>query len=276
MVGAVIGDIVGSRFEARRNNIKIKDFELFSDRCRFTDDTVMTLAIAKAMIDTDGEISGCSNGVYLHKLAYNAVNCMQDMGRKYPKAGYGKQFKNWITSANPKPYNSYGNGAAMRVSGIFNPNEDNLELLLHKARVVTNITHNHPESIKAVESIIVSIYYANKGEEKGEIKKRLSSVYNLDFSLSDIRERYSFDSSCQGSVPQALEAFFESNSFEDSIRNAISIGGDSDTIAAITGSISEWYYGIPQDLYSEALHYLDKNLAKLVNTCINLGYTKIV
>ncbi|MGI6608461.1 MAG: ADP-ribosylglycohydrolase family protein [Erysipelotrichaceae bacterium] len=245
MLGAIIGDIVGSRFE--RNNKKTKDFELFTDRCHFTDDTVMTIAIAEAVLKSDSKTDD---------LGKNAVLSMQKYGRRYPYAGYGGSFIRWIHSSNPQPYNSWGNGSAMRVSACGFA-ADSLKEALEMAKKVTEVTHNHPEGIKGAEAVSAAIYLARAGKNILEIKDYINShYYKIDFKLDDIREEYSFDVSCQGSVPQALAAFFESVDFEDAIRNAISIGGDSDTIGAITGSIAEAYYGIPAEIRKTALKYL--------------------
>ena len=254
MLGAIIGDIAGSRFE--RRNIKTKDFELFTDHCRPTDDSVMSLAVAKAILESKSDYSD---------LTLNAVKCMQELGQKYPYAGYGGKFKQWIYSESPLPYNSWGNGAAMRVSacGFAAGSLDEAKFL---SKSVTEVTHNHPEGIKAAEAVAVSIYMAKTGHSLLEIRDHINkNYYKTSFRLDDIRPTYTFDVSCQGSVPQAFEAFFESAGFEDTIRNAISIGGDSDTIAAIAGGIAEAYYGIPADIRDHALTFLDTDLLAILN-----------
>lgn len=249
MLGAIIGDIVGSRFEWY--NRKSKEFELFTADCRFTDDTVMTLAIGKALLES---------AVDYEDLKDKAIFWMQKFGRKYPSACYGGSFRQWLYTLNPKPYNSWGNGSAMRVSGC-GLVAASLEETVRLARRVTEVTHNHPEGIKGAEATAVAIYLAKTGSSIAEIKDYINRhYYNIDFTLADIRETYRFDVSCQGSVPQALEAFFESVSFEDAIRNAISIGGDSDTIGAITGSIAQAYYGIPADIREKAVLFLTAEL----------------
>ena len=237
MLGAVLGDIAGSRFEW--DNIKTKEFELFTNKCSITDDSVMTFAIAQAILECGGDYSD---------LGSKAVECMQFYGRTFPNAGYGGSFINWLYEENPLPYNSWGNGAAMRVSpcGFAAKSLDEAIMLSKK---VTEVTHNHPEGIKGAEATAVAIYLAKTGSSKEEIKSYIKKhYYNIDFTLDEIREEYSFDVSCQGSVPQALEAFFEAKSYEDAIRNAISIGGDSDTLAAIAGGIAEAYFGIPDSI----------------------------
>lgn len=239
MLGAIIGDIAGSRFEW--NNIRSKDFELLTaiGRCRPTDDSIMSLAIAKAILNCNGDYT-C--------LDKQAVSCMQELGRKYPHAGYGRKFHRWIYADDPHPYNSFGNGAAMRVSPAGFA-ASSLEDAISLARAVTQVTHNHPEGMKAAEAVSAAIYMARNGKSMLEIRDFIESkYYKINFTLDSIRPSYSFDVTCQGSVPQAFEAFFESTDYEDAIRNAISIGGDSDTIAAITGSMAEAYYGIPNDL----------------------------
>ena len=253
MLGAIIGDIVGSRFEW--NNNKTKDFDFLTYRCRPTDDSIMSLAIAKAILMSKSN----------DELGQNAINYMQELGNKYPDAGYGGSFAFWLTENNPKPYNSWGNGAAMRVSacGFAATSLDEAKML---SKLVTEVTHNHPEGIKGAEATAVAIYMAKSGSSLLDIQDYINeNYYKIDFKLDDIRAEYTFDVSCQGSVPQALEAFFESVSFEDAIRNAISIGGDSDTIAAITGGIAEAYYGIPVDIRKHALTFLDATQLSILN-----------
>ena len=256
MLGALIGDIAGSRFEW--HNIKTKDFELLTalGRCRPTDDSIMSLAIAKAILNCKGDYTN---------LDRQAVSCMQELGRRYPHAGYGGKFYKWINADAPHPYNSLGNGAAMRVSpcgfAAFS-----LDEAISLARAVTKVTHNHPEGMKAAEATSAAIFLARSGKSMLEIRDYIeANYYKIDFTLDSIRPTYSFDVTCQGSVPQAFEAFFESTGFEDAIRNAISIGGDSDTIAAIAGGIAEAYYGIPANLRMHALTFLDKTQLDILN-----------
>lgn len=259
MLGAIIGDIVGSRFEW--NNHKSKEFELFTDQCQFTDDSAMTLAVACALLDSKSDYSD---------LSQKAVGYMQKIGQLYYDRGYGSGFKAWIMSENPQPYNSWGNGSAMRVSACGFIGKD-LKEVKKLSKAVTEVTHNHPEGLKGAEATAVCIYLARTGKKIPEIKKYVQEhYYPMDFTLDEIRPEYKFHVSCQKSVPQALEAFFESNSFEDGIRNAVSIGGDSDTIAAITGGIAEAYYGIPKDIQDKAYTYLDGNFKKV----LDLAYKK--
>lgn len=249
MLGAIIGDIVGSKFEW--NNIKTKKFEFFNYKCEFTDDSIMTLAIAKAILNCKEDYSD---------LSEVTIKYMQEVGRPYPYCGYGGYFSQWLMSDDPKPYNSLGNGAAMRVSAVgFVANS--IEEAIDLSRKVTEITHNHPEGIKGAEATAVAVYMARTGSSIRKIRKYINKhYYSMDFKLDDIRDSYKYNETCQGTVPQAIEAFLESKNFEDAIRNAISIGGDSDTLAAITGGIAEAYYGIPTDIREKALTFLDERL----------------
>ena len=235
MFGAIIGDIAGSNYET--DNIKTKKFKFMEKKkSTYTDDTVMTLAVGKSLVECHGNYSN---------LKEILINNMVTIGRKHSQCGFGGEFFKWIIKDEHEPYNSYGNGAAMRVSacGIVGKDIEEVKML---AKSVTEVSHNHPEALKAAEAISLAIYYAKIGKSKEDIKNMINeNYYKIDFKLDEIRESYSFDISCQGCVPQALEAFFESKSYEDAIRNAISLGGDSDTIAAITGSIAGVYYGIP-------------------------------
>ena len=261
MLGAIIGDIVGSRFEF--NNHRSKEFDLFAEGCFATDDSIMTLAVAKAIIEAM-KVEKSSNRGYDHdfhaRLADLTVKYMQEIGRQYPNCGFGGMFYKWIFSNDPKPYNSFGNGAAMRVSpvGFVAQSERDVKQL---AQTVTAVTHNHDEGIKGATATAMAIYLARNGALKSEIRERITrDYYPLDFKIDEIRATYHFNETCQETVPQAIECFLESASFEDSIRIAISLGGDSDTIAAITGAIAEAHYGVPEDIKREALTYLDESL----------------
>ena len=232
MIGAIIGDIVGSRYEF--DNIKTKKFPLFSEMDMFTDDTVMTIAVAEALMQSK------SHGPLFQDLVREQLRIY---GRKYPHAGYGRRFQSWLEEDDDSPYNSLGNGSAMRVSpcGViaYSLNE---ALLLAKESAI--VTHDHPEGIKGAQAVAAAIYLARIGLDKADIRDYIvQNFYELDFTLDEIRPIYSFNETCPGSVPQAIEAFLESVDFEDAIRNAISIGGDSDTIACIAGSIAWSYYG---------------------------------
>lgn len=255
MLGAIVGDIVGSRFEW--NNQKTKDFELFvKSAYRFTDDSVMTLAICEALLQSENDFSD---------LGKQAIHWMQIYGRVFSSAGYGGMFTKWLISNNPQPYNSFGNGSAMRVSGCAYA-ANSLDEVKHLSKCVTEVTHNHPEGLKGAEAIAVATYLALHGTSKEKIREHITqNYYAIDFTLDEIRANYDFDVTCQGSVPQALQAFFESTCFEDAIRNAISLGGDSDTIGAMTGAIAGAYYGVPSNIAEQALSFLD---AKLVDTLL--------
>jgi type I restriction enzyme M protein len=254
MLGAIIGDIVGSRFEW--NNIKVKEFDLLSSRCFATDDSIMSLAVAKAIMDCNGDYS---------VLGAHAVKCMQEVGRPYPDCGYGGMFGQWIYSDDPWPYNSFGNGAAMRVSACGFA-ASSLEEAIQLSKTVTEVTHNHPEGIKGAEATTVVIFLARQGKDIPEIRDYIDKhYYPMNFTLDGIRASYKFNETCQATVPQAIMAFLESTDFEDAIRNAVSIGGDSDTIAAITDGIADAYYGVPSDIRSHALTYLDQRLLGILN-----------
>ena len=264
MLGAIIGDIVGSRFEWDNN--RNKDFDFLTHKCFFTDDSVMSLAIAKAILNCKGDYAN---------LSAQAIATMQSVGRPYPNCGYGGSFYNWMYSSSPKPYGSYGNGAAMRVSAC-GFSARSLEEAIALSKAVTEVTHNHPEGIKGAEATAVAVYMARTGSSLLDIQDYINKhYYKIDFKLDDIRDTYEFNETCQDTVPQALEAFFESTGFEDAIRNAISIGGDSDTLAAITGSIAEAYYGIPADIRSHALSFLDDTLLKILTDFENQYPSKV-
>ncbi len=249
MLGAIAGDIIGSVFEF--TNVKPDlDFTLFVKDSEFTDDTVLTVALADSILN---DIS------YLDKLRHYY--------RGYPDAGYGGMFHKWARSKNPKPYNSWGNGSAMRVSPVgwaYNA----LETVLQKAKESAEVTHNHPEGIKGAQATAASIFFARTKNSKKEIKEFVEKNfgYNLDLDLEDLRKNYRFNESCQDTVPQAIYTFLISENFEDSIRKAIYIGGDSDTLACINGSIAEAFYGgVPEEINSEVYKKLDDRLRGIVN-----------
>lgn len=261
MLGAIIGDIVGSRFEF--NNHKSKEFQLFTKNCFATDDTIMTLAVAKAIMETH---KLCLEEASFSKiLQEQTIKYMREIGRKYPGCGYGHMFNGWIHSDGMKAYNSYGNGAAMRISaaGIYGRD---IEDVCKISKAITEVTHNHKEGIKGAEATAVAVYMARNGSSKEEIHNHIEkNYYPLNFTIDDIRDNYHYDVTCQGTVPQAIKCFLEAHDFEDAIRTAVSLGGDSDTIAAITGSIAEVYYNIPDALREKALSYLDSDLRVIYN-----------
>lgn len=247
MIGAFIGDIAGSVFEF--NNCKSKDIELMGGGCRFTDDSVMTAAVAAACLDyaDDRNMEHFESGVSRY---------MRLLGRKYIDAGYGGRFLKWLMSDDMGAYYSYGNGSAMRVSPVAYAARK-LSEAETLGEVSARVTHDHPEGIKGARAVAAAVFMALHGASKEEIRAYIESgYYKIGFTLDEIRDTYTFDVSCQGSVPQALEAFFEAESFEDAIRNAISIGGDSDTIACIAGSIAGAFFGVPDDLKNKALDFI--------------------
>jgi len=250
MLGAIAGDIIGSPFESRRHNIKTTDFHLFSEWSHFTDDTVLTISVADCI---------------LNKKSYS--DSLKDWGLKYPHAGYGRGFKGWLFSNSVEPYNSFGNGSAMRVSPVgfaF----DELEIVLNEARKSAEVTHNHPEGIKGAQATASAIFLARQGKEKKEIKNYIEQqfYYDLNRTIDEIRPFYSFDSSCQGTVPEAIISFLESENFEDAIRKAISLGGDSDTLACITGGIAQAFYkDIPEYITDNVRKRLNKDLLDILD-----------
>lgn len=250
MFGAIIGDIIGSRFEF--DNCKSKEFELFTNTCDYTDDTVMTLAVAKALLLYDAITD-------MDAFKRELVRVMHEVGMPHPHCGYGGRFCTWMMKNYTEPYGSFGNGSAMRVSPVawFAGSLDECEKL---AAATAEVTHNHPEGIKGAVAVAGAIYLARTGHSMAEIREYAERFYPIDFTLDEIRPDYDFVETCQGSVPQALEAFFESTGFEDAIRNAVSIGGDSDTIADMAGAIAEAYYGVNREMKDIALSYLDLDL----------------
>jgi ADP-ribosylglycohydrolase len=248
MIGAIAGDIVGSVYEARP--IKSKDFPLFDSRCTFTDDSVLTIAVAWAIL------SG--------KPYRDAV---LEVGRRYPHVGYGGTFIRWLMSDNPQPYNSWGNGAAMRVSPVgfaF----DTVEEVLEQARLTAVISHSHPEGIKGAQATALAVFLARRGHDKQKIREQISRHfgYDLQRSVEQIRPAYSFRISCQETVPEAIVAFLDSVSYEDALRNAISLGGDSDTLACISGGIAEAYYGqVPAHIRAKVQSILPPPLWKITD-----------
>ena len=257
MYGAILGDIVGSPYEFDFNNYKAKDFPLFGPRSEFTDDTVMTLAVAKALLDTRGQDDAAIRAALVYQ--------MQRLGRIYPDMGYGARFIGWLYEDAPQPYNSYGNGSAMRVCAAAELAED-MEQALHLAKLTAEVTHNHPEGIKGAQATAAAMFLARTGSSKADIRAYVEREFGYDLSRTcdEIRPAYRHVESCQETVPQAITAFLESTDFEDALRTAVSLGGDSDTLAAITGSIAEAFYGVPEDLKAECRERLTPELEELL------------
>lgn len=258
MIGAIIGDMVGSPYEFDWNNIKTKDFPLFSLESCFTDDTVMTMAVAKAILDTEDTNDD-------EALRESFVRCMQALGHSYPDAGYGFLFLCWLAQTNPQPYGSYGNGSAMRVSPVawlFHTMED----VRRGARLSAEVTHNHPEGIKGAEATAAAIFLARTGHSKAEIRDYIGSEFGYDLSRTcdEIRPTYRHVESCQETVPEAITAFLEGESFEDVLRTAVSLGGDCDTLTAIAGSIAEGFYGVPEEIRKEMNRRLPEELKAML------------
>lgn len=256
MYGAALGDIIGSPFEFDRGD-KTKDFPLFSRASGFTDDTVMTVAVAEALLDpaagSDEEI----------KAAVAAS--MRSWGRRYPYSGYGARFIDWLYDDGMGPYNSYGNGSAMRVSAagwLYKTLEETRRI----ARLTAAVSHDHPEGIKGAESVASAIFLARNGTSKAEIREYTEREFGYDLSRTcdQIRPGYKHVESCQESVPEAITAFLESTDFEDAVRTAVSLGGDTDTIGCITGSIAEAFYGIPEELKCECLDRIPGEMADVL------------
>jgi len=245
MIGAIAGDIIGSVYEWDR--IKTKDFDLFRTDCFFTDDTVLTVALAESIL-TGADYASLMRAYY----------------RRYPGAGYGGFFHQWARVHGSPPYNSWGNGAAMRISAVgfaF----DSLEEVLERAGHYTAVTHNHVEGIKGAKATAAAIFLARNGGSKAEIRKYLTETFSYDLvrTVDEIRPAYRFNESCQETVPEAIVCFLDSTDFEDAIRNAVSLGGDSDTIACITGGIAQAHYGVPPDIAERALSFLDADLKQI-------------
>jgi len=246
MIGAIAGDIIGSIYE--HSPIKTKNFILFHPHCTFTDDSVLTIGVAEAIL---------TGRPYLEAV--------REIGRRYPGAGYAGSFVNWLHSGKPRPYNSWGNGAAMRASpvGFGFSTEDEV---LQQAKETAEISHNHPEGIKGAQATALAVFIARTGKGKEQIRSQIMRRFGYDLkrSVEDIRPSYTFDISCQGTVPEAIIAFLDSDSYEDSIRNAVSLGGDSDTLACITGGIAEAFYGgVPEEIALKVEEYLTPHLWKI-------------
>ena len=250
MLGAIIGDVIGSPYEFGAE--KTKDFPLFLPECMPTDDSIMTIAVGCACAEAD-----CTDE---EEFKAELVKWMRQLGRLYPNAGYGKMFFQWLMSNTAKAYGSMGNGSAMRVSAVAWV-ADSLEEAERLAKWSAEVTHNHPDGIKGAQAVAAAIYLARTGAPKEEIRAYVEKYYyDLDFTIEEIREEYVHDMTCEGSVPQAIVSFLDAEDFEDAIRNAISLGGDGDTQGCIAGAIAEAYYGIPEELQEEVMDYMDEEL----------------
>ena len=248
IIGAVIGDVIGSVFEW--DNVKTTDFDLFNPKCFFTDDSVLTIAVADCILNKK-----------------NFARTIWEYGRNYPDRGYGGSFRLWLKEDSLKPYGSYGNGSAMRASAVGFAYND-LETVMEVAKQSAEVSHNHPEGIKGAQATATAIFLARQGKSKQEIKDFIVQTfnYNLDFTLEEIRPTYPFDETCQGTVPQAIVAFLESTDYENAIRLAISIGGDSDTLACITGGMASAYYKhIPQEIMDFVVDKLPVEYIEIMN-----------
>ena len=248
MLGAIAGDIIGSIYEFV--NFKEYDFPLFSEDSFFTDDSVLTVAVADALI---------------HNL--DIAKTMKSYALKYPNRGFGGSFYKWMHSDSLAPYNSWGNGSAMRTSaiGFFYNSEAEV---LKSARKFAEVTHNHAEGIKGAQAVSFAIFLARKGNSKEHIRNAITNMFNYDLTrtLDEIRPKYIFDESCQGSVPQAITAFLESENFEDAVRKAVSLGGDADTLACITGSMAEAFYGqVPAEIEDEVIKRLPEDFIRIID-----------
>lgn len=256
MYGAILGDIIGSVYEW--DNIKTKDFPLLIPRSRFTDDSAMTVAVAEALLDALGKDRAARRDA--------VIRSMQKWGRRYPNAGYGGRFYDWLHDRHPHPYNSWGNGSAMRVSSagwLY----DTLEETLQAAEDTAIVTHNHPEGIKGTQCVAAVIFLLRNGKTKEEIRTFVTDTFGYDLSRTcdEIRPGYKFDVSCQGTVPQAVTAFLEGTGFEDVIRTAVSLGGDCDTLTCIAGGMAEAMYGVPEELKEECRKRLKPDMVKVLD-----------
>ena len=258
MYGTILGDIIGSTFEFDRGG-KTKEFPLFSSECTWTDDTVMTVAIAEALLEVGSEAT-------IPEIEEACVRSMQKWGRKYPYAGYGARFIRWVVDPHPHPYGSFGNGSAMRVSPV-GWLYDTVERTREVAKATSLVSHNHPEGIKGAECTAAVVFLARKGFSKDEIEEYIRDQFGYDYSetLEEMRARHAQVETCMDSLPKALRAFFDGTSYEDVIRNAVSLGGDTDTLGAIAGAMGEAYYGVPDELRKECLARIPKDMLVVLN-----------
>ena len=258
MYGAILGDIIGCPYEFDQGE-KTKNFPFFDKGCDFTDDSILTLAVAEALMDASPEESDDT-------IRRRVTHRMRFHGKHYPGAGWGLRFARWLTSYHPKPYGSCGNGSAMRISAagwLF----DDLTTVRRMARLATDVTHDHPEGIKGAEAVACAIYLARTGSTKAEIRDFIETIFDYDLSRTcdEIRPGYHHVETCQETVPEAITAFLEGESFEDVIRTAVSLGGDCDTLTCIAGSMAEAFYGVPEDLKQKAREYLTPDLLEILD-----------
>lgn len=257
MIGAILGDIIGSPYEFDRGS-KSKDFSLFSAESTYTDDTVMTLAVGMTFLDAQP----CAPDDWIQRVL---PNHMRRFGKMYPNAGYGGGFRQWLFNPDCEAYHSFGNGSAMRVSSVAWLYDD-MDGVRHAAKLSAEVTHNHPEGIKGAEATASAIFLARTGHSKEEIKAYIEGEFGYDLSRTcdEIRPGYCHKETCMETVPEAITAFLEGDSFEDVIRTAVSLGGDCDTLTAIAGSIAEGFYGVPDDLKKECYNRLPKPLLEVL------------
>ena len=257
MIGAILGDMIGAPYEFDRGG-KTKDFPLFSGRSRFTDDFVMTVAVAQALTQTVGKSDA--------DIRAALVSRMQEWGRRYPDAGYGGMFRRWLWAEDPAPYGSYGNGSAMRASAagwLY----DTLEQTMHAARLSAEVTHNHPEGVKGAQATASVIFLARNGSGKDEIRSCVTAEFGYDLSRTcdEIRPAYRHVETCQETVPEAITAFLEGTDFEDVIRTAVSLGGDCDTLTCIAGGMAEAFYGVTDALAAECRKRLNADMLAVLD-----------
>ena len=270
MYGAILGDIIGSPYEFDMGS-KTKEFPLFSKNSTFTDDTVMTVAVGKVFLDAQPVEKYCDlSEENVQWIRRRLITSMQQFGKQYPYAGYGGMFRRWLRAKAPQPYGSYGNGSAMRVSAaawLYN----DLDTVRSMARISAEVTHNHPEGIKGAEATASAIFLARTGSTKAEIKAYIESQFGYDLSRTcdEIRPGYHHVESCQETVPEAITAFLEGESFEDVIRTAVSLGGDCDTLTCIAGSMAEAYYGVPEELKQECHNRLPEPLLAVLQKFVS-------
>ncbi|MBQ2680059.1 MAG: ADP-ribosylglycohydrolase family protein [Firmicutes bacterium] len=255
MLGAIFGDIVGSVYETDPD--LDYNFPLLKPESRPTDDSIMTIAVAKALMETYGKSDD--------EIRNAVVKNMQKFGRMYMDAGYGRLFMEWLKAEDPKPYNSFGNGSGMRVSPV-GWMYDSLEETLRIAKLTAEVTHNHPEGIKGAQAVAAAVFMARTGCDKEEIRKYIEETFDYDLSrtLAQIKPTYKFHETCQKSVPESIISFYEAECFEDAVRNAVYLRGDTDTMACMAGAIAEAYFGMPEEFRDEAVLRLDEPLKEVV------------